>query len=663
MAKVITLQASFVAGEFDPTLFGRVDIGDYKNGAGKLRNVYVRPQGGAFRREGCAFFADLNGVNVKTRLVPFQFNEEQTYILAFQAGRMDVYKTDTPEIIQDTLTNSPISGLTQTIVDEMNFTQSADTLILFHKDLQPIRITRTSDTAWTAVNTVFKNIPPFAFGVLTVSNPAGSIVPDVVSGRVIITGTGTAFDATFVGQFLNLPKGGRIFITKFTSTTEIEGTVIVELASTSSVATGDWEKEAGYEDVISVTRGWARSGTFHKSRLVLGGLGQRPQTILMSKVGDFFNLDIGEALDDEGIDITIDDDKVNAIRNVFSGRGLNVFTSGGEFSIQSAVGGALTPKTIAQQITKETRHGSARVRPVSVDGAVVFVEGEDPLDASKGSIFRQFIFNDTEQSFAAPNISIFSQSLLSNPVSMDIRRSTQAQPATYLYVVNDNGTVAVLNSLREQDLLAWTLFETTGTFEDVAVSGNRVFFVVTRTIGGTPVKYLEVLDDKNFMDSSKRQVDSPAKTAWDMLDHLNGETVKVRGDNFILDDAVVSGGALTSSEAVLVLEAGLNFSAKIVSLPLEIATEGGSSAGSFKTAIFANVRLFKSRNIIINQANFINRPAFRVFGEDVLDEPISLFTGWKKVYIGGSGREVEIEITQDQPLEFNVLSIQFGVRT
>ena len=38
------------------------------------------------------------------------------------------------------------------------------------------------------------------------------------------------------------------------------------------------------------------------------------------------------------------------------------------------------------------------------------------------------------------------------------------------------------------------------------------------------------------------------------------------------------------------------------------------------------------------------------------------FSGWKKVYIGGIRRDVKIEITQDDPLEFNVLGVHFGVR-
>lgn len=660
MARVRTIQASFVSGEFDPRLQGRIDIEDYRQAADKLRNVYVHPQGGAFRREGLEYYAGINGDNV-SKIIPFQFNDAQTYVLAFQAGRMDVYRTDT-KALQATITASPVSNITEPMLYEMKWTQSADTLILFHKDLQPIKITRTSHTSWTATNISFSNIPPFAYGSLTTSNPAGSIKPDVTSGLVTVTASGTPFLSSHVGQFINTPKGGRILIKEFVSSSEVNGIVRLELAGTHSISSGEWELETGYEPVISASRGWVRSGTFHKGRLILAGLGSRPQTILMSKIGDFFNLDIGEGLADEAIDITIDDDKVNVIQGVFSGRGLHIFTTGGEFSLRSSINASITPENVADQLQKETRHGASIVSPVSVDGAVVFVEGEDPNDVTKGRIVRQFVFNDTEQSFNANNISIFSQHLLSNPKSMDIRRSTATHPSNYLYAVNDDGTCAVLNSLREQNLLAWSLFETQGEFEDVCVSGNKTFFVVKRTIDSANKRFLEVLNTDHFLDCSIRTDNGSETTSWSGLSHLNNEEVRVRGDNYVLDNETVSGGGITSSESVSVLEAGFNFAARVKSLPIDLIITRESFAGQYKSLVSANINLYESRNIVVKSKGIEYRPAFRVFGDDVLDDPIQNVTDWEKVYIGGVGRDIEVEITQDEPLEFNILSVHYEVR-
>lgn len=660
MAKIRNIQASYVSGEFDPTLYGRVDIDDYAKGADKLRNVYVRPQGGAFRREGLEYYAQTNN-NDKARLIPFQFNDEQTYILVFTPGQMDVYRTDS-KTLQTSVTTSPITNITADILTELNWTQSADTLLLFHKDLETITITRTSDTSWTAVNTTFTNIPVYAYGALSTSTPAGTITPDVATGLVTVTGGGTSFDASYVGQYINMPKGGRIFVKSVTSTTELEGVVTIELLNTDAVSSGNWELEEGYEDVISGTRGWPRSGTFHKSRLVLGGLGSRPQTILMSKIGDFFNLDTGEGLDDEAINVTIDDDQVNVIRNVFSGRSLNVFTSGGEFSVRSDINEAITPSTIANQLNKETRHGSSIIRPKSVDGAVVFVEREDPDDSGSGRIVRQFVFNETEQSFNSPNISIFSQHLVNNPIAMDIRRSTETQPSNYLYMVNEDGTCAVLNSLREQSLLAWTLFETQGLFEDVAVSGNRTFFIVKRTINGADVRYLEVLNADHRLDSSILQTAGTPETSWSGLDHLDGEPAKVVGDSFILETETPVSGSITSSESVTELEAGLSFLARIKHLPISIIIQGQSWAGEYINPVQANVRVFQSRDFIVKNGAQLVKPILQEFVNEYTEADATLYTKWLKVYIGGIDRETQVEITQEEPLDLNVLAVHFAVR-
>lgn len=657
MAKVRTIQTSFVSGEFDPTLIGRVDTGFYTKAAELLRNVYIRPQGGAFRREGLCYFGACNSDNEGV-LVEFQFNDEQSYVLDFTSGRFDVYRTDVPETIQASVA---ISGLTLSQIQQAKFVQSADTLILLHKDVQPIKITRTSHTSWTAASIAFSNIPPYAYGSLSTSNPSGSVTPDVVTGKVTVTGTGTTFTALAAGQFINMPKGGRIYITAIDSDTSLDGNIVVELADTSAVSSGDWEYESGYEPVISASRGWPRAGAFYKGRLILGGLGSRPATILGSKVGSFFDLDLGTSLDDEGIDITLDSG--NPILNMYSGRALAVFTAGEEYSIRSDINSALTPSNITSQITKETSHGSARVSPVSADGSIIFVEKTDPSDYSKGKIIRQFIYNDVEQSFTAPNASILSQHLISNPVSMAVRQATQTEPSNYIYVVNDDGTVATLTSLREQDLLAWTLLTTrTGdTLDGVCVSGNKAFFRTTRQINGATKRYIECLDSDHLMDCSKLQTVGAATTSWSGLDHLSGETVDVTGDGFILDDELVSSGVIEASEEVTSLEAGFSFAVRVKPMPLDVILSGQSFAGEYKGIVSCNVYSYASRGYKLTYNGLDYKPSFRSFGEEVLDDPVALYTGWKRIYLGGISRDISVEITQDDPTEVNILAMHFEV--
>lgn len=83
---------SFSAGEISPDLYGRVDQELYYTGLRKCSNFMVRQYGGASNRPGMAFTAESKIHSRQTRLIPFQFNEEQTYALEFGHLYMRVIK-------------------------------------------------------------------------------------------------------------------------------------------------------------------------------------------------------------------------------------------------------------------------------------------------------------------------------------------------------------------------------------------------------------------------------------------------------------------------------------------------------------------------------------------------------------------------------------------
>src|SRR5918998_6314795 len=91
MAQTRTLKTSFTAGELAPELLGRPDLRAHANGARRLRNVFIQPTGGVTRRPGLRHVATLPG---PARLIAFEFNTEQTYLLALTAGAMRVFVGD-----------------------------------------------------------------------------------------------------------------------------------------------------------------------------------------------------------------------------------------------------------------------------------------------------------------------------------------------------------------------------------------------------------------------------------------------------------------------------------------------------------------------------------------------------------------------------------------
>lgn len=108
-----TIQNSFAAGELSPSVFSRTDLQKYKSGASTMRNFFVNYRGGAASRAGLAYVGmckqaapNAGGTSTKNppRLLPFQFNLNQGYVLEFGDQYMRIqsngaYVTETPKTV------------------------------------------------------------------------------------------------------------------------------------------------------------------------------------------------------------------------------------------------------------------------------------------------------------------------------------------------------------------------------------------------------------------------------------------------------------------------------------------------------------------------------------------------------------------------------------
>ena len=88
MSRVRQIKTTFTSGEISRRLLGRGDLAAYENGALSLRNIFIHPTGGISRRSGLAYVDTVAG---KGRLIDFEFNTEQTYLLVLTDGQIDVY--------------------------------------------------------------------------------------------------------------------------------------------------------------------------------------------------------------------------------------------------------------------------------------------------------------------------------------------------------------------------------------------------------------------------------------------------------------------------------------------------------------------------------------------------------------------------------------------
>ena len=102
---------SLAGGEVSPAIGARVDIDKYKSSVKIAENVFVQVHGGLSSRPGFKFVAEVKNSALSTRIIPFEFNTEQTYILEFGNLYMRVHKDG--EQVLDSANTGTISAATR----------------------------------------------------------------------------------------------------------------------------------------------------------------------------------------------------------------------------------------------------------------------------------------------------------------------------------------------------------------------------------------------------------------------------------------------------------------------------------------------------------------------------------------------------------------------
>ena len=646
MARFVSMQTNFTAGELDPLVRARVDIESYKNALETARNVICQPQGGVTRRPGTKFINELGGTPASgVRLVSFEFSVTDSYMLCFTNDTMYVYK-DKALVHTETST-----GIVSAYLDTMCWTQSADTLIVVHQDMAPRKIVRgASDTDWTISTISFSSIPNYAFTLSTFdTSGSGTLTPSDVSGKITLTSQHATFTAAHVGQFINASPQGRARIVEVTTTTTVNVVTEFPFFDTTAIANADWDLEIGYEDVWSASKGWPRTVTFHQGRLYFGGSKSRPSTIWGSKVGLYFSFEAVEALDDDAVEATLDTNTFNAITDLISGRDLQIFTTGGEFNVNQEGLSAITPSNFF--VSASSRNGSKEgIRVQQLESGVLFVQRQ-------GKALSEIAYSDATLSYETAKVSLLSGHLLKGPKRMDIRRAVATDENDLLLLVNeDDGSICLFSLLRAQNVIAPSQFTTTGSFKDIGVDIVDIYTVVSRDDGGVTKYYVEIFDDNSLTDCGV--VGTTSATA--NMAHLVGAVVHCISDGYVESDQTVpAGGTITfTNPPTASSECGLPISVEIKTMPTEVKMQSGTRIGFRKRIVEVNALLYKTQNIVINN----NLVPIRSLGSGALDEPVPEFTGTKTLHgILGYSNNGQITVTQSSPLKLTLLGLEYKV--
>ncbi|HWK72182.1 MAG TPA: hypothetical protein VNS29_15215 [Burkholderiaceae bacterium] len=716
MARVTITQTNFTAGEVSPRCFGRVDVARYQNGAKHLRNCIVNIHGGAERRDGSLFVAGTKHHAQRSRLIPYVFSTTQAYVLEFGHLYMRVYVQSGGQVMAGPDPYEIATPYSADMVQELDYTQGADTMFIFHGAVAIHTLRRLAPDNWVLSPAPF-TVTPFAeigdrFGAsLTLSDASTG------TGRSVTASAGT-FLAGDVGRHITY-LSGRAKITAVASATSATAQILAAFPDVA-VPADDWILEDSPQTTITPSAkdpvGAAvtlladadsfRAGDVGKYLRINSGL------VLITAVADVQNATgtIKEELsaavgsppsawsleravwnDTDGYPCTgaMYEQRLVAAgsprypQTVWGSRsGLFFdFTIGTNdddafsFSLPStgqinpiqrmASAKALIPFTYGGEYTME---GGVEkpLSPTNVQAKSPSVYGSGTVKPCRvgnevlfvqraGKKLRAMAYRIGADTYSAPDLTVLADHLTQAGI---VDMCYQQEPRSILWCVRSDGMLATMTIDRDESVIAWTPQGTAGEYESVAsipnADGDEVWAIVKRTAGGQTRRYVERFQPEIYADSTILGASVPGTDTWSGLDHLEGLTVAARADDVFVGTFEVTGGQIVLPRAAHAVQIGLPYTVEVTLLRPELQYGEGSAQGNAQRVHEVSLLFMDTIGAKLN-GDVIS---FREFGSDLLDVPPAALSGMKRAGLTEWSRgDAEITIAQDEPNPFHLLSV------
>ena len=359
---------------------------------------------------------------------------------------------------------------------------------------------------------------------------------------------------------------GIVRVTGYSTQVSVTAEVVVAMGGTA--ASTVWQRGQW-----SDRNGWPTAVRFQEGRLWWTGANG-----IWGSVSDAYDSFDETTVGESGpINRTIGSGPVDTINWLVGLQRLLVGAQGAEYSAKSSsLDEPLSPTNF--NLKTCSTQGSGDVEALKMDQNCVFV------NRSKIKVF-ELSFDVRAYDYQAQDLTSLVPEL-GKPgiVRMDIQR----QPDTRLHCVRSDGTAIVMVRDKLEDVTAWVEVSGVGLIEDVvvlpALAGNvddQVYYVVTYTIGGATVRYIEkwaqevdCRGDQRYCYLADCYVTTTGRTITG-LSYLEGQQVVVWADGYDVgtnDDFTlkytVSGGQIVLDQNYTTVIVGLPYAARFQSTKL-----------------------------------------------------------------------------------------------
>lgn len=658
----------------------------YVTTAVRLRLLYPPAPAATFGLSGLRVMYEAAPVTV-ARDFEFTYSSTEAYIATFTQGNVDLYDGDT-------YVGAAYTPIVQSQLADLKREQRLDTMVVFHPDLTPQRIMRRANTNdWSCDDAPFENVPLTDYGavygnVVTdwwrvnidhTAGPAGLGLDMNINGEDIATVFMAAgpdyagFAAALKTAIEALPSVApgitivlNAFATSFVMDITFTGTgnvgqrfaltakiavVTFATATASHVVIGD----PGGEAIMSVLRGWPTTGAFYQDRLYAAGFKGVPGALLGSNSGEYFDLNTRIENAAGGLLVRIDTSGAERIEHLVRAKHLVVFTNEAEYFISDRAIVRTTPPNVAES----SRNGVAPgIRPLENDGGILYV------GASRKIVYAA-TYSDVAQSYESEPISLLASHLIDNITSAALQRASASNNAARYYLTREDGLLVVGVMIRNQDIIAFTRFQTDGLVRDVCVDGaNRAYIQVLRNVGGLPRLVKERLEAGLWLHQAKSFSYGAPTTVISGLDLMDGAAVWAICDGYVSGPYTVTTGYIVVPEACTTATVGrwtppildtlppprLVSDRIQVKRPMRVHTVRCQLEGTSSLAIGANGRPAKDVALLR--------------GGDVSDQPVQPVTGPVTVAgLSGFSDEGIARFTQIRPGDLRIRDITIEAKT
>ena len=535
--------------------------------------------------------------------------------------------------------------------------KTATAFVQLHKDVETkLPVDSIATDEGSNVITITQALHGLSGGNITISNAGavGGIANSNINGQKSVTVLDdNTYQVTAGASATSSAIGG--------------GTPTIKVTNPS---TTNWAEQS-----YSTKYGYPAAVTFHQNRLWFAGTLGQPDGIWASKSGQYFNFDIGDAEDNDALDITANVGEIQQIRHLVSNRDLQVFTSGAELFVLSPSTKPITPSNA--QIKKQTPYGSGFVKPAPFDGATLFVQGS-------GNALREFLFTDAEDAYTSVAVSALAPHLIRNPTQQAVIKGRLDRSENYSFLLNEDGTIAVFYSIRGEKKAGWGLWDTQGAWHSICSVGSRLYVVCVRDDGsGTPQTFLEEFRTDFPLDFCDRfeAINAAGQTNGGTVQGLTtvsavnsatggthfatGASIKaVNGNDFLGTFTVASAnnGSIdvsASKNDVREIFAGYSFTPKLKTLPVDAKLADGPLTGEPREITKIILDLFETSSVNVKAPSDTSTARDLIIPNvtDDLSLEKSPVTGKEEFRTLGYSRDPRVIVSQSHPLDLQVNGI------